>query len=133
MCGAWQLSTYERCNRIAAQRTKAHRKAITRWWDNEAMWESETASTVFRPVEEEAFQVIRIQCHNFAAALLAKFPNANPDDVIDIIANKRASYNVLALTPVERDAVWGRPRLWLWDSRRGHWYRNPMWTEAVGL
>lgn len=37
----------------------------------------------------------------------------------------------LKMTPAARDRMWGRAARWLWDARRGQWYRNPEWVEGV--
>lgn len=110
---------------------------IYAWWNDEALWESESASTVSRPTEDEAFDLIRTSCHNYEAAMQRKYASLDYNIVRDLVLNKRASLDIFVLVPVERDAVWGRPRRWLWEAgkrnRPGYWYINPSWSEAAGL
>jgi len=106
-----------------------------RWWDDQSLWVSHTASTVFRPVEEAVFERVRAQCHDYEAAMLAEYPDVPEDAMREAVANQRASFDVFALTPVARDAVWGRPPRWLWEEgkrgRAGYWVLNPEWSDVA--
>lgn len=105
----------------------------TGWWSSEALWESAAASTVQRPTEDAAFDRIRTACHDYEAAMQRKYDSLSYDVIRDLVRNKRASLGIATLTPVERDAVWGRPPLWVWSDKRGYWVRNAEWSEAVGM
>ncbi len=111
--------------------------ATLAWWDNESLWESDAADTVSRPTEDAAFDRIRTQCHDYITAMQRMYSTLDYGIIRDIVLNKRASLDIFVLIPVERDAVWGRARRWLWEApkrnRPGYYYVNPEWSEAAGL
>lgn len=100
-----------------------------RWWDDQALWVSHAPSTVVRPVEEDVFERIRAQCHDYEAAMLAEYPNVPADEMREAVANQRASLDIM--TPAQRDAARGRPPLWVWNDKRAYWQRNAAWDEQI--